>query len=63
VEPADGPAVASDEHFGPALVELLRDPARRAEMAARSRPAVIAAHSPAAAARARIDALTKAIRV
>jgi glycosyltransferase involved in cell wall biosynthesis len=62
VNAADGPLVV-DHSFGAALIELLRDPARRADMAARGRPAVIAAHAPAVAARARVDALTRAIRV
>jgi glycosyltransferase involved in cell wall biosynthesis len=57
VERAAGPRVADDARFADALVALLRDPAARATMAARGRPAVAAAHSPQAAARARVDLL------
>jgi glycosyltransferase involved in cell wall biosynthesis len=63
VDPADGPVVADDARFGSALAALLRDPARRAALVARARPAVQAAHAPAAAARARVEALAGAIRV
>jgi glycosyltransferase involved in cell wall biosynthesis len=53
----DGPVVVDDARFGDALIALLRDPARRAERAGRGRPAVIAAHAPLAAARARVATL------
>ena len=53
VAPDDGPAVDRRRaDFAAALIALLRDPARRAEMAQRGRPAVVAAHAPEVAARA-----------
>ncbi len=62
VKPGDGPVVAPGEEFANALIGLLRDPARRADMAERGRTAVVAGHSPVVAARARVDALAGAIR-
>jgi glycosyltransferase involved in cell wall biosynthesis len=58
VAAADLPVVADEPRFADALIGLLRDPARRGALAARGRPAVLAAHAPLAAARARIAALT-----
>jgi hypothetical protein len=63
VAPADGPEVATSATFAAALIALLRDPARRAEMATRGRPAVMAAHAPEAAARARVAVLAEALHV
>lgn len=57
VAPEDRPAIAEPRDFATVLIDVLRDPARRAAMAARGRPAVLAAHSPAAAAQARAQAL------
>jgi glycosyltransferase involved in cell wall biosynthesis len=59
----DGPVVADDHRFADALIALLRDPARRAAMAARGRPAVTATHAPLAAARLRIAAISEPARV
>jgi glycosyltransferase involved in cell wall biosynthesis len=61
VDAADGPVVADDARFADALIALLRDPARRAERAARGRPAVTAGHSPHAAATARVDCIAAAM--
>ena len=63
VAPQDGPVVADDAHFADALIALLRDPERRAAMAMRGRPAVVAAHAPLAAARARVAAASGHARV
>jgi glycosyltransferase involved in cell wall biosynthesis len=62
VDAADRPAVADAPRFAEMLISLLRDPAQRAEMAQRGRRAVAAGHAPDVAARARVDALTGAIR-
>ncbi|MEY2471886.1 MAG: polysaccharide biosynthesis protein PslH [Actinomycetota bacterium] len=62
VAPQDGPVVADDARFADALIAVLRDPARRAAMAARGRDAVTAAHAPAAAARARVAAISGVFR-
>jgi len=59
----DGPVVADDHRFADALIALLRDPARRAAMAARGRPAVTATHAPLAAARLRMAAISEPARV
>jgi glycosyltransferase involved in cell wall biosynthesis len=59
----DGPVVADESRFADALIALLRDPAKRAAMAARGRPAVTASHSPHAAARARIECLAAVAHV
>jgi glycosyltransferase involved in cell wall biosynthesis len=59
----DLPVVADDTRFADALIALLRDPARRAALAARGRPAVTATHAPIAAARARIAAIERTARV
>jgi glycosyltransferase involved in cell wall biosynthesis len=50
----DAVAVTTEADFARAAVDLLRDPERRAAMAARGRQAVVDHHSPAAAATARI---------
>jgi glycosyltransferase involved in cell wall biosynthesis len=63
VDPADGPAVADEARFAESLIALLRDPARRAAMSARGRPAVMAAHAPEVAARARVAALSGVVNV
>ena len=63
VDPTDLPVVADEHRFGEALIALLRDPARRAALAARGRPAVVAAHAPLAAARARVAAIAGMARV
>jgi glycosyl transferase family 1 len=63
VAPEDEPVVADDARFADALIALLRDPARRADMAARGRTAVMASHAPLAAARIRIGAIAKVARV
>ena len=59
VPPEDEPVVADDARFADALIALLRDPARRADLAARGRSAVVASHAPLAAARIRIGAIAK----
>ncbi|HVV37382.1 MAG TPA: glycosyltransferase [Acidimicrobiales bacterium] len=63
VAPEDGPVVADEHRFADALVALLRDPARRAALAARGHPAVAATHAPLPAARARVTALGEVARV
>ena len=63
LDAADGPLVADERRFADALVALLRDPARRAEMAHRGRLAVSNGHAPLVAARARIEALEDLVRV
>lgn len=60
VGPEDGPVVAELEQFADALAELLLDPTRRADLAARSRTAVIEGHGPRAAARARVTTAREA---
>ncbi|HUR76478.1 MAG TPA: glycosyltransferase [Acidimicrobiales bacterium] len=62
VDPADGPVVADDDRFAGALIALLRDPARRAELARRGPLALARAHAPLVAARARVDAIVGALR-
>jgi len=52
---------ASASAFANRLVALLSAPDRRASIAGRARHAVAAAHSPRAAARARVDAITAAL--
>ena len=47
--------------FADRLVSLLADPARRADIGARARRAVVAAHAPGPAARARVDAIAAAL--
>jgi glycosyltransferase involved in cell wall biosynthesis len=56
--PADAAAVAAGSSFTDALVALLSDPRRRADMAARARAAVMERHSPQVAAAARVAALS-----
>jgi glycosyltransferase involved in cell wall biosynthesis len=63
VNEPDRPAVVLARDFAGALIDLLRDPARRAEMAQRGRPAVVAGHAPLVAARARVSALSEAVSV
>jgi glycosyltransferase involved in cell wall biosynthesis len=53
----EGTVVASRRMFARALAEVLVDPARRVEMAKRGRAGVLNAHTPGAAARARVAAL------
>jgi glycosyltransferase involved in cell wall biosynthesis len=56
--PADAVAVAADtQAFVGVMVDVLRDPARRARMADMARGAMLAHHAPAVAARARVAAL------
>ena len=47
------------DRFADALVALLRDPARRVELATRARTDVLRVHAPGPAARARLAALTR----
>jgi glycosyltransferase involved in cell wall biosynthesis len=54
-----GAAVATTDTFVETLVQLLRDPQRRAAMARGGREAVLAAHAPDIAARARIAAVVR----
>lgn len=56
-----GAWVADDGAFGAALVTALRDPAGRAELGAAGRAAVETSHAPVPAARARVDALRRAL--
>jgi glycosyltransferase involved in cell wall biosynthesis len=57
LDAADGPVVVEPGGFAAELASLLRDGGRRADIAQRARSAVVAAHAPAAAARARVAAL------
>lgn len=57
--PDAGAVVAGTATFTDALIALLRDPGRRAAVAAGGRAAAVAHHSPRAAARARVSALTE----
>ena len=59
----DGPVVADEARFADALIAVLRDPARRAALAARGRPAVTATHAPLAAARTRVETISGLARV
>jgi glycosyltransferase involved in cell wall biosynthesis len=52
-------AVATDRDFAPVLADVLNDPARRAGMATAGRAAVLAHHTPARAAAARIALLAE----
>lgn len=56
--PADAAAVADDAGYADALVAVLSDPQRRADMAERARAAVLERHSPQVAAAARVAALS-----
>ncbi|HWB67426.1 MAG TPA: glycosyltransferase [Mycobacteriales bacterium] len=52
-------AVADDAGFASALIDVLGDPARRAEMAAAGRAAVLAHHTPQHAAAARLALISR----
>jgi glycosyltransferase involved in cell wall biosynthesis len=58
--PDDGAVVAGPATFAAALAALLGDDERRARLAVDGRTAVLAAHAPRAAARARVEALRSA---
>lgn len=55
-----GAEVADESAFADALVRLLLDPQRRAEMGRAARQAILSAHAPAVAAQARADAVATA---
>ena len=59
VPPGDGAVVAAPTGFAAALAATLRDPARRDKLASSGRTAVMAHHSPLAAAQARVDAFRR----
>jgi hypothetical protein len=56
----DGAVVTSHEGGAGALADLLADPQRAAALGAAGRQAILAAHAPLPAARARVDAIRTA---